>query len=148
MELGSVWRQLARRDPRGLGGVKCFERALGEAGGLTFRVDLGVRAIPVAKIVGSVDRWSHLRGDFLDASDPTVTERHRRIGRAMAHDRPLPAIEVYELRMPRTDDPTAGTRSEYYVVDGHHRVAMARKLGREFLDAHVVLYRASRAPGP
>jgi hypothetical protein len=33
--------------------------------------------------------------------------------------------------------------SEYYVVDGHHRVAMARKLGQDFLDAHVVEYKVA-----
>jgi ParB-like chromosome segregation protein Spo0J len=62
----------------------------------------------------------------------------------MRHDQPLPAIEVYELRTPLTPAPGSETRSEYYVVDGHHRVAMAKKLGRDFLDAHVVLYRGSR----
>ena len=27
------------------------------------------------------------------------------------------------------------------MVDGHHRVAMAKKLGQDYLDAHVVEYR-------
>ncbi|HEU5315896.1 MAG TPA: ParB/RepB/Spo0J family partition protein [Chloroflexota bacterium] len=34
-------------------------------------------------------------------------------------------------------------RTEYYVVDGHHRVAMAKKLGQDYLDAHVVEYRVA-----
>jgi ParB-like chromosome segregation protein Spo0J len=38
--------------------------------------------------------------------------------------------------------------SEYYVVDGHHRVAMARKLGQDFLDAHVVAYRLAGTAEP
>lgn len=32
--------------------------------------------------------------------------------------------------------------TEYYVVDGHHRVAMAKKLGQDYLDAHVVEHRS------
>jgi len=38
--------------------------------------------------------------------------------------------------------------TEYYVVDGHHRVAMAKKLGQDFLDAHVVEYRLNQAGPP
>ena len=63
---------------------------------------------------------------------------------AMSRDEVLPAIDVYELRTPCPD---GRTRSEYYVVDGHHRVAVARRFGQEFLDAHVVLYRVSLALG-
>jgi hypothetical protein len=124
------------------GEVKCFERELGAAGGLSFRVDLGVRAIPTANIVGSVGRWNELRRDFFYKYLPASSERYRRISKAMREDRPLPAIEVYELRTPRALG--SGTRSEYYVLDGHHRVALAKKLGRDFIDARVVLYRASQ----
>ena len=38
--------------------------------------------------------------------------------------------------------------TEYYVVDGHHRVAMAKKLGQDFLDAHVVEYRLNQTGPP
>jgi hypothetical protein len=126
------------------GEVKCFERELGAAGGLSFRVDLGVRAIPTAKIVGSVGRCHELRRDFFYKNLPASSERYQRIGKAMREERPLPAIEVYELRTPRALAPGSGTGSEYYVVDGHHRVALAKKLGRDFIDARVVLYRASQ----
>ena len=147
MELGSVFRHVARLVPRGVDGVKCFERELAAAGGLTFRVDLGIRAIPTARIVGSVGRWNNLRQDFFYKDGLAMEGRYRRIGEAMARDKPLPAIEVYELRTPCPGGPDTETHSEYYVVDGHHRVAMAKKLGRDFLDAHVVLYRASSVLG-
>ena len=143
MKLEFTFSQVTNLARRGGGGVKCFEHELGAAGGLTFRVDLGIRAIPTATIVGSVGRWNELRRDFFYKNTPPHSLRYRRVGEAMRHDQPLPAIEVYELRTPLTPAPGSGTRSEYYVVDGHHRVAMAKKLGVDFLDAHVVLYRAA-----
>lgn len=143
MELTSVLRQVTKVIPRGVGEVKCFERELARAGGVAFRVDLGVRTIPTAQIVGSVGRWNCLRGDFLYKHAPTLSARHQSVGRAMRQGKALPAIEVYELRTSHPTTAGKAPRDEYYVVDGHHRVAMAKKLGVDFLDAHVVLYRAS-----
>jgi hypothetical protein len=44
-----------------------------------------------------------------------------------------------------TDARQAAPASEYYVVDGHHWVAMARKLGQDYFDAHVVEYQVGSA---
>jgi hypothetical protein len=55
---------------------------------------------------------------------------------------PLPPVELYKIKGPR-DQKGAAPVSEYYVVDGHHRVAMARKLGQAFLDARVVEYKVA-----
>ena len=46
---------------------------------------------------------------------------------------------IFEKRPMTSDRPVPVT--EYYVVDGHHRVAMARKLGQDYLDAHIVEYK-------
>jgi hypothetical protein len=138
-----VARQIARVMPRGAGVVKSFEHELALAGGVACRFDLGMRAVPTARIVGSVSRWNHLRGDFLDKYYPELNERHRRIREAMVRGTTLPAVELYELRVRQTRGPPAEATSEYYVVDGHHRVAMARRLRIDFLDAHVILYRAA-----
>jgi hypothetical protein len=57
----------------------------------------------------------------------------------------LPPVKLYKLTRrssAREDSP----QSEYYVVDGHHRVAMARKLGQDFLDAHVTEYGLTAQP--
>src|SRR5207302_8436937 len=51
--------------------------------------------------------------------------RYRSVLTAMCTDVSLPAIEVYALR------------EEYYVLDGHHRVAAARAVGYLYLDALV-----------
>jgi hypothetical protein len=143
MQLDGLRKQVGQLFPAGAPGVKCFERELAAAGGLACRVDLGVRAIETAKIVGSVGRWNHLRFDFFDAANPTVTSRYARIGQAMRQGKPLPALDVYELRTARGNSVGQSPAGEYYVVDGHHRVAMAKKLGVDFLDARVVLYRVA-----
>jgi hypothetical protein len=143
MHPGDLWKRVGQVFPGGVQGVKCFERELAAAGGLACRVDLGIRAIPTARIVGSVGRWNHLRHDFFDASGPGASHRYARIGQAMAQGKALPALDVYELRMPRKGSEGDLVVGEYYVVDGHHRVAVAKKLGVDFLDAHVVLYRAA-----
>ncbi len=135
------WRlQVAKVLTTGGGEVKCFERELLAAGGVASRVDVGMRTVPTAKIVGSVGRWNSLRGDFFEKNQPAVSERYLRIGQAMARGSPLPALELYELRRSGSGDRRDELVGEYYVVDGHHRVAMARKLGVVFLDAHVVVY--------
>jgi len=88
--------------------------------------DAGEQFIPVASIVGSVDGASQL----FDRSFRPVSERaHARLGSvllAMRQGEPLPPIEVYAWR------------GEYYVLDGHHRVAAARALGSDFISAHVI----------
>jgi hypothetical protein len=74
-----------------------------------------------------------------------MTARFHRVGQAMQEGKTLPPLELYKL----TREPHAAAAapvSEYYVVDGHHRVAMARKLGQDFLDAHVVAYRLAGTP--
>ena len=55
----------------------------------------------------------------------------------------LPPLELYKLKPRRQVGAEERAVTEYYVVDGHHRVAMARKLGQDYLDAHVVEHRAA-----
>jgi hypothetical protein len=103
--------------------------------------------VDVHKVVGSVGRAETLRGDFFYRRGRAMTARFHRVGQAMQEGKTLPPLELYKL----TGAPRAGGAapvSEHYVVDGHHRVAMARKLGQDFLDAHVVAYRLAGTPEP
>ena len=93
----------------------------------------------VRKIIGSVGRAQTLRGDFCYRRGRAMTARFYRVGRAMQEGRALPPLELYKVARP--PHAPADVVSEYYVLDGHHRVAMARRLGQEFFDAHVVEYR-------
>jgi len=84
---------------------------------------LGMREIPTDAIVGSVDRSV----DFDRFFRTRRRELKRRLDslREAFRDRPTPPISAYE----------AG--GLYFVSDGHHRVALARELGAEYLDAEV-----------
>jgi hypothetical protein len=151
MVLRMLARCLPARSRRPQAELKSFEQALRGAGGLANRADAGMRIVPIDQIVGSVGRCGSLRPDFLPRTGPTITARHRRIAEAMLTGAPLPALELYAVTYRSAGGATGcDARSEYYVVDGHHRVAMARRLGQDFLDAHVVEYRVAviaTAPG-
>jgi hypothetical protein len=122
--------------------VMSFSREV-ESAGVTGRVDAGMATIPAAKIVGSVGRAETLRSDFFYKTGK-VTARFQRIGQAMRDGRLLPPVELYKARLRRRRGDRDSVVTEYYVVDGHHRVAMAKKLGQDYLDAHVVEYRVSQ----
>jgi hypothetical protein len=87
--------------------------------------EAGEQLIPVASIVGQVDGASQL----FDRNFRPVSDRARaRLGSvlvAMRQGEPFPPIEVWAWR------------GEYYVLDGHHRVAAARALGSDYISAHV-----------
>lgn len=88
--------------------------------------DVGEQLIPVASIVGSVDGASQR----FDRNFRPVSDRARaRLGSvlvAMREGETLPPIEVWAWH------------GEYYVLDGHHRVAAARALGSDYISAHVI----------
>jgi hypothetical protein len=83
----------------------------------------GVRAVPVERIVGSVDRSADFGRDFKAGRS---FSRSRLAGlREAFPDGDMPPIEVYE----------AG--GLFFVSDGHHRVALARERKADFIDAEV-----------
>lgn len=102
--------------------IKAFG-AISKKLNLSSRVYRGVHPIPVDRIVGSVGRAADLLPGFR-LRNPDV--RYYRIRRAMERGEILPPIIVYKVG------------DEYYVLDGNHRVAVAKELGMEFIDAEVV----------
>jgi len=85
--------------------------------------------VDTTRIVGSVSRAHELRRDFRPPRQQrrrSDNERYQSIVRAMNRGRELPLIELYRLG------------DEYYVVDGHHRVAAALTVGQLQMDAQVV----------
>jgi len=110
--------------------LRCFHEDA-ELAGVVVQRDLGVRTVEVARIVGSVDRCRELGADFR----PPVRRRRRhdeerfqRVRRAMLAEAHMPLIELYKLGF------------GYYVLDGHHRVAVALRQGQIEIEAHVVEY--------
>lgn len=147
MQPHPFWRTLLKRLLHQHGTVKRFDHEVRAHGTVTGIADIGTRAVPAAKIVGSVSRWRNLRSDFFYREGAAMTERFRRIGQAMEQGKPLPPLELYKVKGQPTSDHQPPVVSEYYVVDGHHRVAMARQLGQDFLDAHVIEYRVGSGDG-
>jgi hypothetical protein len=84
----------------------------------------GIRTVEIARIVGSVNRY----GDFDRAFLPThnrIANRWQNVDRAFYEDISLPPVVLYKVG------------DVYFVVDGHHRVSVARQQGQEFIEAEV-----------
>ncbi|MDD2630223.1 MAG: hypothetical protein PHV61_08735 [Limnochordia bacterium] len=91
---------------------------------ILYRRALGVHPVEVDRIVGSVGRTHDMSANF-QFKGLFSKERSRNISRAMERGELFEAITVYELN------------GKYFVLDGHHRVGAAKKLGQEFLDADI-----------
>jgi hypothetical protein len=81
-----------------------------------------LRPIPLEAIVGTVDATTDFDAGFRPATD-RVSTRWQSVARAHRSGRALPPIAVIERR------------DGYYVLDGRHRVSVARALGHRDIDA-------------
>ena len=112
-----------RRQPDDITQVLPYDEvvaALGETG----RRELGLVDVPVEAIVGSVDRTGQFDRDFR----PTTSisrERWARINAAQRRGETVPPVRLRKVG------------GMYFVVDGHHRVSIARNRGNSHIDAHV-----------
>lgn len=84
---------------------------------------VGVEPIRVDRIVGSVDRTVDFDRLFRPRRRP-LRDRLRALRRVFP-DGQIPAITVYEIN------------GLYFVIDGHHRVSLARELQMDYVDAEV-----------
>ena len=91
------------------------------------RLCLGMRVVEVSKIIGSVGRWWQFDGRFMPA-EASMAERWKRVDRAFRCGVQLPAVSLYKV---------GGT---YFVLDGNHRVSVARFQGVEMIDAEVTVF--------
>jgi hypothetical protein len=95
----------------------------------------GMKTIPIERIVGSVDRSVDFDRFFKPRRRSDLRNRLNSLRVAFA-DRPMPPISVYEAS------------GLYFVSDGHHRVALAKSEGTEFIDAEVTALRLSNRLHP
>lgn len=86
---------------------------------------IGMKVIPIDKIVGSEGRYKDFDNHFFPKSS-FLRNRWEHVDEAAIKFIDLPPIKVYEL---------AGL---YFVRDGNHRVSVAKSRGTEFIDAEVV----------
>ena len=84
----------------------------------------GLQEIPVDKIIGSVGRYKDFTRSFLPKSD-SGGQRWARVKAAVSDMAGVPPIEVYQLG------------DAYFVIDGNHRVSIARQLGTPTISAYV-----------
>ncbi len=91
---------------------------------------VGMKTIPINKIVGSEGRYYDFDNNFFPKSSH-LKNRWQHVDEAAINEIVLPPIQVYEF---------AGL---YFVRDGNHRVSVAKTRGTEFIDAEVVSLQSS-----
>jgi hypothetical protein len=95
------------------------------------RIDRGFQTVRVASVVGSVGRADSLDRRFrhrhrLWSGEPRGTvSRRQRLCRLFDEGR-VPPLELYQIG------------DDLFVLDGHHRLAIALDRGQEYVEAHVV----------
>ncbi len=87
--------------------------------------DAGFQEIEIDAIIGSVNRYTDFDNAFLPRQKFTRS-RWERIDRAYLRDEILPPVDVYQIG------------DYYFVMDGNHRVSVAKRRGQKWIDAHVV----------
>jgi hypothetical protein len=99
------------------------------------RHHLGRRVVEVEKIVGSVGRWGEFDRSFLPLR-ASMAHRWKRIDRALHRSEDLPPVDLYKLG------------DAYFVLDGHHRVSVARYHGVPTVEAEVTAFRPKLLAAP
>ncbi len=92
---------------------------------LRVRTERGIQDIPLNAIVGSVGRYTDFTRSFLPRQRGD-RERWVRVKTAMDDGRNMEPIEVYKVG------------EVYFVVDGNHRVSIARQEGFSLIAARVI----------
>jgi hypothetical protein len=92
--------------------------------GLRHLVDRGMQEVPLDRIVGTLGRPGEFNRAFLPR-DEALKERWDRLMDLAEGQRGFPPVELYKVGQ------------AYFVVDGHHRVSVAKALGAPSIEAHV-----------
>lgn len=121
-QLAAIARRL-RREPDDVGLILPFEEVV-EALGRLGQHDLGLRVVPLDAIVGTVDRDVEFDRGFRPTS-PRLRSRWERINAAQRRGASMPPVSLYKVG------------DLHFVRDGHHRVSVAKSLGRTDIDAYV-----------
>lgn len=86
---------------------------------------LGLKQVPIEKIIGSSGRYRDFDRAFSPIQDRTRS-RWLNIDKAHYDEVALPPVDLYKMG------------EIYFVKDGNHRVSVARERGQEYIDAYVV----------
>lgn len=96
---------------------------------LSSRSYKGLHEVPLEQIIGSVNRCHEFTRSFLPRREK-MRERWARIDH-LAAERGMPPVELYKVG------------DAYFVLDGHHRVSVARRAKAHSIEAHVREYQTS-----
>ena len=128
--LNDLWGLVSGRRKRLLSYEEVKEKL--RVGGPLYR---GIRTVEIARIVCSVNRYADFDRAFLPTHN-RYAGRWQSIDRAFYEDISLPPVVLYQVG------------DVYFVVDGHHRVSVARQQGQEFIEAEVRECRVKVPVGP
>ena len=95
----------------------------------------GIRVVDPEEIVGSVGRRRDFDRSFLPLR-ANAGERWKRVDLALYRGEELPPVSLYKIG------------DAYFVLDGNHRVSVARYHGLRGVDAEVTEFLPARAVGP
>ncbi|MBV9837239.1 MAG: hypothetical protein JO156_03910 [Solirubrobacterales bacterium] len=112
-----------RGEPDDVGVILPYEEVV-EALGFVSEHRVGPQVVPLDAIVGTVDRRREFDRRFRPTS-ARVRSRWEHIAAAMRRGEAMPPIDLVRIG------------EIHFVRDGHHRVSVARSLGREDIDAYV-----------
>lgn len=117
--MNNIWAVLARQPNTLLSFDEIKEKL--HVGGPIYG---GVKTVRVDEIVGSLNRYQDFDRVFLPTQNETA-DRWQRVNLAFYKDISLPPVLLYKVG------------HVYFVVDGHHRVSVAREQGQMFIEAEI-----------
>lgn len=88
---------------------------------------VGIRLVPIHQIRGSEGRQADFDADFRPLSSHNM-HRWLNVATAQLKGMTLPPVDLIQVG------------DIYFVQDGHHRVSVARALGRQTIEAHVLVW--------
>lgn len=118
-----------RRTCREADQAKCFDASQQSEAAFDAK-DRGTRPVPLAEITGSVGRYKDFDRQFRPKSH-LPSDRLEHIRKAMQSGKRLPPVMLYQIK------------DEFYVLDGHHRIAAARELGLDRIEGRVIEFMPS-----
>ncbi|MEW5724333.1 MAG: ParB N-terminal domain-containing protein [Thermodesulfobacteriota bacterium] len=91
----------------------------------------GLRMVHLDRIVGSLGRYHDFDRSFRPKQH-LRQDRMKNVRRAIENGKVLPPVILYKIK------------DEYYVVDGNHRVAAAKELGFQEIEARIIEFISSK----
>ncbi len=111
-------------------GVQCFEEKQLMEKAYDSK-DRGIQIVDLKQIVGSVGRYHDFDDEFR-LKHHMPSERFQQVKSAMERGKSIPPVKLYQIK------------NQYYVLDGNHRVAAAKALGRENIRAQILEFIPSK----